>query len=85
LPGKAADLSVQMNALLNRDENSTFRAMETLIARDGFLKVVIAFVALLARRKRKARQLYDNELSEHMRRDLGLPPMHDAPNHWELR
>jgi hypothetical protein len=85
LPAMAADLSVQMNALLNRDENSTFRAMETLIARDGFFKVVIAFVALLARRKRKAIPLYDNELSEHLRRDLGLPPMHDVPDHKELR
>jgi hypothetical protein len=81
----AADLSVQMNALLSRDENSTFRAMETLIARDGFLKVVIAFVALLARRKRKAIPLYDNELNEHMRRDLGLPPMHEKRDHWKLR
>jgi hypothetical protein len=81
----AADLSVQMNAILNRDENTTFRAMETLVARDGFWKVVFAFVALLARRKRRARPLYHNELNAHMRRDLGLPPVHEPRDYWEMR
>lgn len=85
MPGMAADLSVQMNAILNRDETTTLRAMEILIARDGFWKVVIAFVALLARRKPKARQLYDTELTAHMRRDLGLPLIHEMRNFRDLR
>lgn len=85
MPWMAADLSVQMNAILNREENTTFRAIETLVARDGIWKVVIAFVALLAQRKRKARPLFDNELNAHMRRDIGLPPVDQPRDYWELR
>ncbi len=85
MPRMAADLSVQMNAILNRDENSTLRAMEMLIARDGFWKVVFTIVALLARAKRKPGPLYDTELNAHLRRDLGLPPVHKIPDYRELR
>ncbi len=79
----AVDSCDQMNALVNKDETTPSVAMELLVARHGVWVVLVAFVALLIRPKREVVQLDD--LSPHLRKDMGLPPIEQPRKHWELR
>lgn len=61
--------------------------MEILLARHGTIPVIWALArALLHPRRRRARPPDLAELSPHLRRDIGLPPVDRyVPKYYELR
>jgi hypothetical protein len=74
-----------MNAILNSDETTPLVAMESLVAKHGVWTVLVAFAALLVRRKGKEDHVQLDHLSPYLRRDLGLPPVEHVRQYWELR
>lgn len=82
-PFGAVDSYDQMNALLNNDETTPSAAMKLLVDRHGAWAVLRALAAVLVRPQREVVQLDD--LSPHMRRDMGLPPIPEARKYWEFR
>ena len=82
---RAAGMSVQMNMQLYAQENRPPTVtIEQLIEDHGALRTLAAFVRAVIRRNR-ARGLYVYELSDHVRRDVGLPPEMAHRNYWDLR
>ena len=73
----------KMNALVNSEDMTPSVAMKLLVDRHGVWAVLRAFVALLLRPEREAVRLDD--LTPHMRRDMGLPPLEQPAKYWELR
>lgn len=68
-----------MNAIILRETTRPARAVEALVAWHGFWPVLRA-VLVLALRPRVPR-LADEVLSDHMRRDIGLPPHQAGHRH----
>ncbi|MCX8509072.1 MAG: hypothetical protein ORN49_09390 [Rhodobacteraceae bacterium] len=67
------------------DENrATLSALDQLIEDHGALRTLLAFLAAW-RRQKQSRGLYPYQLSDHMRRDIGLPPEMAHRNYWDLR
>jgi len=60
-------------------------ALEEIIARHGARAVFAATLAALVRRRRRRPVPYDNQFSEHLRRDIGLSPLPPAPRDRHLR
>ena len=74
-----------MNMQLHAEETLPSVTIEMLIARHGVWRILRAVAAALVRRERKARRLMSNEMSEHLRRDVGLWPVPKSPRHWDVR
>ena len=72
-----------MNALVNNDETKPSVAIKLLVEQHGAWRVLRAFLALFLAPEQKAARLGD--LSPHMRRDMGLPPLEQPAKYWELR
>lgn len=72
-----------MNALANNDETTPSMAVKLLVDQHGAWTVLRAYVTLLLVPKREVVRLDD--LSPHMRRDMGLPPIDSPRKYWELR
>ena len=67
-----------MNAIILRDTTRPSRAVEALVAWHGFWPVARALLAQALRPRARLRT--DNgRLSDHMRRDIGLPPLGPRP------
>ncbi len=78
-------MSAQMNMPLYAHENRPPAVtIEQLIEDYGVLRTLAAFVRAVIRRNR-TRGLYAYELSDHVRRDVGLPPEMAHRNYWDLR
>lgn len=58
--------------------------LDALIARHGFLQVLMALPAALLK-QRRPQSLHDPKLSGHMRRDIGLTYEPGPRHHWEMR
>lgn len=76
-----------MNALHLHDERSPRAAIADLIDRHGLVAVAAALAAWLVRRRVRAPR--DDEpvpelMSNHLRRDIGLPPLPDRRSRPEL-
>jgi uncharacterized protein YjiS (DUF1127 family) len=54
-----------------------------LVERHGARRVLVALMKALIARRRTRRATA--QLSDHLRRDIGLPPQAPAPRHWEIR
>jgi hypothetical protein len=67
-----------MNAVLNENLRPA-DLLADLIERHGPWRVVVALAALLVRRARPAPEVRMSDLSDHLRRDIGLP---DLPVRW---
>lgn len=65
-----------MNAIILRDTTRPARAIEALVAWHGFWPVARA---LLAQALRAPVGTGEDRLSDHMRRDIGLPPLGPRP------
>lgn len=50
----------------------------------GAWRVLAAAVRSLLRRKPGRSRLEASELSSHLRRDVGLPPVHVQPRYWDI-
>ncbi|MGB3317148.1 MAG: hypothetical protein WBB85_22400 [Albidovulum sp.] len=59
------------------------RAVAVLVHRYGFVAVVAAAVNL-AFRKRRFKRRHEADLSNHIRRDVGLEPLSRGRAYWEL-
>ena len=79
----AADLCDQMNAIVNNDETAPSVALRLLVDQHGVWAVLRALAAALLPPAREVVRLDD--LSPHMRRDMGLPPVEVPRKYWELR
>jgi hypothetical protein len=62
-----------MNAIILRDTTRPARAIEALVAWHGFWPVARAVLAQ-AWHPRRPLWIGEDRLSDHMRRDIGLPP-----------
>lgn len=56
-------------------------ALDNLIARHGLRRVLLALIA----RPLRHRRVEVVDLSDHIRRDIGLPPSGHSPRHWDIR
>jgi len=70
---RARPINVQkMNAVYNSDETPLKSALQTLIDQHGLLRVLATLLIRAARRRDRPRTTMAKDLSEHMRRDIGL-------------
>ena len=75
-----------MNMQLHAEENLPFATIEQLIARHGGWRILREVLAALLRCDRKsAPGVSEADLSAHLRRDVGLPPVPASPRHWDIR
>lgn len=72
-----------MNAQVNREFVSPAEAVQTLVAEYGLVRVALALAGLIARPGRRAR-IWDGDVPDRIRRDIGLHPLPPARNYWEL-
>ena len=72
-----------MNALVNNDEITPSMAMRELVDQHGVWAVLRALLVALVRPAPEVIRLED--LSSHMRRDMGLPTNERPRKYWELR
>ena len=79
----AADLCDQMNAILKKDQATPSVAVRLLVDQHGVWAILRALAAALLTPTREVVRLDD--LSPHMRRDMGLPPIESGRKYWELR
>ena len=72
-----------MNAIVNSDETAPSVALRLLVDQHGVWAILRALAAALLTPPREVVRLED--LSPHMRRDMGLPPIESGRKYWELR
>ena len=72
-----------MNAQVNRDFVSPAQAVQALVAEYGLVRVALALAGMIARPGRRAR-VWEADMPDRMRRDIGLHPLPPARNYWEL-
>jgi hypothetical protein len=63
-----------MNVIPLRDDPAPIETLERLVARYGLRRVLLALARLALRPRPRAPRDYPGALSDHMRRDIGLPP-----------
>lgn len=61
-----------MNAVYNSEETTLKSAVQTLIDQHGLLRVLGTLMTRMLRRGGKPRTIMATELSDHLRRDIGL-------------
>lgn len=61
-----------MNAVYNSEETTLKSAVQTLIDQHGLLRVLGTLMTRMLRRSGKPRTIMATELSDHLRRDIGL-------------
>ena len=74
-----------MNAIPDLEENPLATAVEGLFATHGTWPTLRAVVVRMLRRPVPVRVLAPGDLSEHLRRDIGLPRAPQSRKYWELR
>jgi len=72
-----------MNAQINRDVPAVVAAVQALVAEFGLVRVAAALAGQALRPARRARRA-ETDLSDHVRRDIGLLPEPPRRNYWEL-
>ena len=73
-----------MNAELRGDLPGPAMVVRALVAEYGAVRVVLALIRHLAGRHALARRIRETELSDHIRRDIGLDPRTQGRRYWEL-
>lgn len=63
---------------------SAAEAIDRLVAEHGSIRVLVAVARALVSRNR-SRPRNPGDLSDHLRRDVGLWPEPKSPRYWELR
>lgn len=73
-----------MNANPNADKVPLIHALQDLIAEHGTLATLVTLLRASRLRKAQMRgQLSDRALTNHLRRDIGLRQLPEAPALWE--
>lgn len=70
--------------LLAEDRQSPSVVLSHLMDEHGVLRILGALFKALLRRDRSARHLFAEDLSGHLRRDIGLLPRMESRRHWDL-
>ena len=73
-----------MNAELRSDLPGPAMAIRALVADYGAIRVVLALIRHLALQRVLERRIRETELSDHIRRDIGLDPRTQGRRYWEL-
>ena len=73
-----------MNAQVNRDFATPAAGVRALVAEFGTLRVVLALAGLLARRPVRAARVWEGDMSDRIRRDIGLELLPRPRNYWDL-
>jgi hypothetical protein len=74
-----------MNMILEiqYDSRSLAREVDALLARHHMARILWALLRSGIARRPAHRVIHDQDLSAHLRRDIGLPPaMGSPPRHW---
>ena len=74
-----------MNAISNRQDQSSSFALELLIARHGTWPILFAVLSAMVRRRPGRRRLTPDGLNSHLRRDVGLLPEPESRAYWRFR
>lgn len=74
---------VNIDTRVTRDLATTAAAVQAVVAEHGIIRVALALAALAARRRGSAR-LWEGDLPDRLRRDIGLDPLPPSRNWWEL-
>ncbi|MDH5529640.1 MAG: hypothetical protein OEY05_06340 [Paracoccaceae bacterium] len=74
-----------MNAQIYRDEKPPSVAIAALVARHGFMRIMLSVLAVSLRRDARKPVLSQSDLPERLRRDIGLPPEEVSPRYWDIR
>lgn len=74
-----------MNAVHDFDGKRPAEVLADLVARHGGRPVLLALVGLLLRPRPKDIKPLPDNLSDHLLRDVGLPPEPQARKYWEIR
>jgi len=74
-----------MNAIDDLEENPLATAVERLFATHGDWPPLRAVMVRMLRRPVRVRTLVPGDLSEHLRRDIGLARAPQGRKYWELR
>ncbi|MCB2117338.1 MAG: hypothetical protein KDE00_13840 [Rhodobacteraceae bacterium] len=72
-----------MNAEMNRDLPTVSVAVQSLVKEFGLVRVTLALAGLAVSPGRRAR-VWDQDLPDHLRRDIGLWPVPPTRNYWDL-
>jgi hypothetical protein len=73
-----------MNALPVSDDFPLVETVERLIERHGPRRLLMAVLGRLVRRRTERPARFPGHLSDHMRRDIGMPPEAYHRRHWDL-
>ena len=60
---------------MNRDFATPAAGVRALVAEFGTVRVALALAGLLARPRPRVRRVSDADISDRIRRDIGLPPV----------
>lgn len=72
-----------MNAEVNRENRPPTVAVQALVAEYGIIRVALALAGLIARR-RSVPARHEADLSDRIRRDIGLAPLAESRKYWDL-
>lgn len=75
-------VSAQMNAAVLHRKQAPDLAVEKLISEYGLRPVLLSVVVLIFRRRKSARTNVE-DLPDHIRQDIGLPPVPEQRNYWD--
>lgn len=70
--------------LLAEDRQSPSVVLSRLVDEHGVLNILGALLKALLRRDRRAGPPFVEDLSGHLRRDIGLLPRAESARHWDL-
>lgn len=76
-------LCEMMNAQVNPETSPPAIALQALVAEHGLVRVALALAGLVARRRRPPKS-YEADISDRIRRDIGLSPLHASRKYWDL-
>ena len=74
-----------MNARIYRDEKPPSVAIAALVARHGFLRIMLSVLLVSLSRDARKPVLSESDLPDRLRRDIGLPPEAASPRYWDIR
>ena len=72
-----------MNAIRYEDHHPPSKVIEKLIAEHGFRRTLMAVLSFAVRPRLRYRS--PDVLSDHMRRDIGLEPLPERRDYWDMR
>lgn len=73
-----------MNAQLNRDFAGPAQAVQALVAEYGLVRVALALAGLIARPASRRARIWEGDMPDRFRRDIGLEALPPSRKYWDL-